>query len=172
VWLAGTAGSARHTESHRRDGGMHSNVGARSPMAGSKTKRHRIDRRSRSIAALGPSGRARASAWTAERAAPTTRGRIRSFWRGCGTSWRFSRDSISGAPCGTSAGHSGSWTPGARMSSMRAFTGTSWTGRCSSCSSSSESGGDEGAVDISSAHPDDFPLISDDRPFDGLPECD
>lgn len=57
-------------------------------------------------------------------------------------------------------------------SGMRTSTGPSSTGRCSPRSSSTESGEDEGALDISSAHPDDCPLISDNGPFDSLPEYD
>lgn len=50
--------------------------------------------------------------------------------------------------------------------------GASFTGRCSPCSSSTESGLNERTLDISSAPPDNSPLISDNGPFDGLPECD
>lgn len=77
-----------------------------------------------------------------------------------------------GTPCEASTGHLGSWTPDAARLSIEALVGASLTGSWAPCSSSAENDSAESTADISVAPPDNSPLISDNGPFDGLPECD
>jgi hypothetical protein len=77
-----------------------------------------------------------------------------------------------GTPCGASTGHLGSWTPDAPTLNIKAVAGTSLTGSCTPCSSIPEDASAKSTLDILATPPDNSPLISDNGPFDGLPECD